>query len=135
MKSIVAVWMFLAATAVLSGCAVSPATSPSTSTGARTPTGVVVGPGPATTVCCREFPDELSRRVHPVLAQIPNLTRLQRLRTTDGSLCYRFRYEGALEALEARLASELPTSTTLPFRIERGGDGRLIDLVFDGGFE
>ena len=129
MKSIVAFWMALGMTAALSGCAVTPATPTSAST------GVVVGPGPETAVCCHEFPEVLSQRVHPVLDRIPGVTRLQRVNTTDGSLCYRFRYEGALEALEARLASELPTSTTLPFRIERGGDGRLIDLVFDGGFD
>ena len=130
MKSIASLWMFIAVTAALSGCAVTPATAPSS-----TSTGAVVGPGPETTVCCHEFPDVLSRRVHPVLAGIPGVTRLQRVDTTDGSLCYRFRYEGPLEPLEARLASELRTSSTLVFRIERGGDGRLIDLVFDGGFE
>ena len=130
MKSIVAFWMALAVTAALSGCAVTPATTPSSPS-----TGAVVGPGPETAVCCHEFPDVLSRRVHPVLAGIPEVTRLQRVNTTDGSLCYRFRYEGPLEPLEARLASELRTSSTLSFRIERGGDGRLIDLVFDGGFE
>ena len=130
MKSIVAFWMALAVTAALSGCAVTPATTPSSPY-----TGAVVGPGPETAVCCHEFPEVLSRRVHPVLAGIPGVTRLQRVNTTDGSLCYRFRYEGPLEPLEARLASELRTSSTLSFRIERGGDGRLIDLVFDGGFE
>ena len=129
MKSTAAFWMFVAVTAALSGCAISPATTPSTSTGA------VVGPSPETTVCCHEFPEVLSRRVHPVLAEIPGVTRLQRMNTTDGSLCYRFRYQGPLEPLEARLASELRTSSTLSFRIERGGDGRLIDLVFDGGFD
>ena len=130
MKSIVAFWMALGMTAALSGCAVAPATTPSS-----TSTGAVVGPGPETAVCCHEFPDVLSRRVHPVLAGIPGVTRFQRVNTTDGSLCYRFHYEGPLEPLEARLASELRTSSTLAFRIERGGDGRLIDLVFDGGFE
>ena len=122
-------FIVLAVAAALSGCSVSPATQPST-----TP-GIVVGEGPETTVCCREFPQVLIRRVHPVLAGIPGVTRLQRVNTTDGSLCYRFRYEGPLEPLEARLASELRTSSTLAFTIERGGDGRLIDLVFDGGFE
>ena len=130
MKSIVAFWIALAVTAALTGCAVAPATTPSS-----TSIGDVVGPGPETAVCCHEFPDVLSRRVHPVLAGIPGVTRLQRVSTTDGSLCYRFRYEGPLEPLEARLASELRTSSTLAFTIERGGDGRLIDLVFDGGFE
>ena len=130
MKSIVAFWMALAVTAALSGCAVAPATTSSPPS-----TGAVVGPGPETSVCCHEFPDVLSRRVHPVLTGIPGVTRLQRVHTTDGSLCYRFHYEGPLEPLEARLASELRTSSTLAFRIERGRDGRLIDLVFDGGFE
>ena len=130
MKSIVAFWMALAVTAALSGCAVTPAT-----TSSSTSTGAVVGPGPETAVCCHEFPEVLSRRVHPVLDRIPGIARLQRVNTTDGSLCYRFRYEGPLEPLEARLASELRTSSTLAFTIERGGDGRLIDLVFDGGFE
>ena len=126
MKSTVSFWMALAVTAALSGCAATPPyTSP----------GVVIGPGPETTVCCHEFPDVLNRHVRPVLEQIPGVTRLQRLHTSDGSLCYRFHYEGPLEPLEARLASELRTSSTLSFRIERGGDGRLIDLVFDGGFE
>ena len=129
MKSIVAFWMALGMTVALSGCAVSPATTPSTSTGA------VVGPGPATTLCCHEFPEVLSRRVHPVLEQIPGVTRLQRLHTTDGTLCYRFRYEGALVLLEARLERDLRTSSSLSFKIERGRDGRMIDLVFDGGFD
>ena len=130
MKSIVAFWLALAVTAGVLGCAVTPATTPSSPS-----TEAVVGPGPETTVCCHEFPEVLNRRVHPVLAGIPGVTRLQRVNTTDGSLCYRFRYEGPLEPLEARLASDLRTSSTLSFRIERGGDGRLIDLVSDGGFD
>ena len=130
MRSIVAFWMTLAVTAVLSGCAVGSGTTTSSRS-----TGTVVGPGPETTVCCHEFPEVLSERVHPVLTRIPGVTQLQRVNTTDGTLCYRFHYEGPLEPLETRLASELRTSSTLSFRIERGGDERLIDLVFDGGFE
>ena len=129
MRRMITLWVSLALAAALSGCAGSPGTESSTST------GVVVGPGPATTLCCHEFPEVLSRRVHPALEQIPGVTGLRRLHTTDGSLCYRFRYEGPLEPLEARLASELRTSSTLSFRLERGGDGRQIDLVFDGGFD
>ena len=82
MKSIVAFWMTLAVAGALTGCAVTPST------------GVVVGPGPETAVCCHEFPVVLSRRVRPVLAGIQGVTRLQRVNTTDGSLCYRFHYEG-----------------------------------------
>ena len=114
--------------AALAGCAVSPDPAPTKDA------GIAVGAGSAT-VCCHEFPEVLSRRVHPVLEQIPGVTGLQRLRTTDGSLCYRFGYEGPLEPLEARLRSELHTSSSLSFKVERYGSKRAMDLVFDGGFD
>ena len=94
-----------------------------------------VAPAEETTVCCHEFPDVLSRRVRPVLEQIPGVTRLQRLHTSDGSLCYRFHYRGQSAVLEDRLERDLRTSSTLSFRLERKRGTNLVDLVFDGGFD
>ena len=129
MKRIFSIWIALAVPAALAGCAVSPDVP--RAAGEDT---AVVGTGLAT-VCCHEFPEVLSRRVHPVLDRIEDITRLQRLVRTDGSLCYRFHYDGPLDPLEVRLERELRVSSSLPFRIERNRDGRTIDLVFDGGFD
>ena len=108
---------------------------------AETPTTVPIISVPAadtaadTTVCCHEFPETLSRRVYPVLSQMGGVTLLQRLATVDGSLCYRFRYDGPLEPLERRLESDIRTSATLSFKIRHDRGQRIIDLVFDGGFD
>lgn len=94
-----------------------------------------VAPAEETTVCCHEFPDPLSRKVYPVLEQMEGVTRLQRLATNDGSLCYRFHYRGQPAVLEDKLERELRTSSTLSFRIERSRGTNMVDLVFDGGFD
>ena len=100
-------------------------------------TSVAIASVPAneTTVCCHEFPETLSRRVYPVLEQIEGVTRLERLTTNDGSLCYRFHYDRQPAVLEDRLERDLRTSSTLSFRLERNRGTNMVDLVFDGGFD
>ena len=94
-----------------------------------------VVPQESVTVCCHEFPEVLGRRVHSVLDRIEGITRLQRVATNNGSLCYRFHYDDRLEVLEDRLDRELRTSSSLSFKIEHGRGPGMIDLVFDGGFD
>ena len=100
-----------------------------------TSVAVVSVPADETTVCCHEFPETLTRRVYPVLEQIEGVTRLERLTTNDGSVCYRFHYDGQPAVLENRLERDLRTSSTLSFRIERNRSTNMVDLVFDGGFD
>ena len=120
-----------------SGAGTQIAESRSPEPAAKTPTTVAIVSVPAaeTTVCCHEFPDPLSRKVYPVLEQMRGVTRLERLTTADGSLCYRFHYDGQPAVLEDTLERELRTSSTLSFRIERNRGTNLVDLVFDGGFD
>ena len=114
--------------------------APTPEPAAPTPTpvtsvAVVSVPADETTVCCHEFPETLTRRVYPVLEQIEGVTRLERLTTNDGSVCYRFHYDGQPAVLENRLERDLRTSSTLSFRIERNRSTNMVDLVFDGGFD
>ena len=106
-----------------------------TSSRSGTPVVVVAVPAAEATVCCHGFPDELSRQVFPLLARTQGVAGLQRLTTTDASLCYRFRYDGPLAPLEQRLEEEIRTSAVLAFRIRRDRGPRIIDLVYDGGFD
>ena len=120
-----------------SGAGTQTAESRSPEPAEKTPTTVAIVSAPATetTVCCHEFPDPLIRKVYPVLERIEGVTRLQRLTTNDGSLCYRFHYEGPLDLLERQLQSKIRTSSALPFKIRHDRGSRMIDLVFDGGFD
>ena len=87
-------------------------------------------------VCCHGFPDHLSRRLQPALDRFEGITGLEELSTRGDSLCYRFRYEGALSELERRLKDDVRTSSSTKFRVNRGACGpNVIDLVFDGGFD
>ena len=120
-----------------SGAGTQAAESQTVESTAKTPTTTPTASVPAaeTTVCCHEFSDTLSRKVYPLLEQTEGVTSLQRLTTTDDSLCYRFHYAGPLEPLEERLKAEIRTSTALSFKIQRDRGPRIIDLVFDGGFD
>lgn len=91
--------------------------------------------GQGITVCCHNFPDVLQRHVFPVLNRIGGVTQLDPSNTTDGSLCYRFHYDGQTAVLEDTLERELRISSTLSFRIERSRGTNMVDLVFDGGFD
>lgn len=86
-------------------------------------------------VCCVNFPETLAGRVYPVLSADPEVSGLHRVRADDGLLCYRLRFAGPVEELEARLGRQLRTGTTRPFKVRRLGDGRELELTFDGGFD
>ena len=123
-----------------SGTGTQVAESQAPKSGTTTQTTVAMVPAPAadTTVCCHEFPDTLIRTVYPALTALKEtkgVTRLERLTTTDGSLCYRFHYDGPLEPLEERLKADIRTSSVLAFKIRRDRGPRIIDLVFDSGYD
>ena len=120
-----------------SGAGTQVAESRASKSGTETKTTVVIESVPPadTTVCCHEFPKPLSRKVYPVLEQTEGVTRLQELDTADGSLCYRFHYDGPLAPLEERLKADIRTSSVLAFKIRRDRGPRIIDLVFDSGYD
>ena len=120
-----------------SGTGTQAAESQASKSAAKTQTTVVMAPVPAaeTTVCCHEFPDTLIRTVYPALEETEGVARLERLTTADGSLCYRFRYDGPLAPLERHLEEEIRTSSVLLFKIRYDRGPRILDLVYDGGLD
>ena len=120
-----------------SGAGTQVAESGSPESGAKTQTTVAIVSVPAaeTTICCHEFPDTLIRKVYPTLKKTKGVTRLQRLTTADGSLCYRFDYDGPLASIERHLEEEIRTSSVLVFKIRYDRGPRILDLVYDGGLD
>ena len=120
-----------------SGAGTQVAESQASKSGAKTQTTVATVSVPAaeTTVCCHEFPDTLIRTVYPALEETEGVARLERLTTADGSLCYRFRYDGPLAPLERHLEEEIRTSSVLLFKIRYDRGPRILDLVYDGGLD
>ena len=104
-------------------------------TGESTPVTGVSRSTDGVTVCFHNFPDVLQRRVLPVLKGIKGITQIDPSNTAYGSLCYRLDYDGRTAELEHRLETDLRTSSTLTFRIERNRGTNMVDLVFDGGFD
>ncbi len=56
----------------------------------------------AVTVCCREFPRTLVKRVRntrSVLERAPGITRVEEVTATGAELCYRIHHDGSLEPI------------------------------------
>ena len=91
----------------------------------------------AVTVCCREFPRTLVRRVRntrSVLERAPGVVRVEEVTATGAELCYRIHHDGSLEPIDEWI-EQLRTDAARPFKRRDDRGAGTIDLVFDAGFD
>ena len=122
-----------------SAATASPAEQEETAETGPAPAGSVVSSRSreAVTVCCREFPRPLVKRVRntrSVLERAPGVTRVEEVTATGAELCYRIHHDGSLEPIDEWI-EQLRTDAALPFKRRHDRGAGTIDLVFDAGFD